>query len=100
MDVAVSRACHRPPRSGTGAHARPRGGADITDHDDDELHYLRPAHAVPLASAHQRPENQKENQAGHSSERAVEGLGGKPVLVTNVIDDEFSKIIIMIIKVT
>ena len=25
------------------------------------------AHAVPLASARQRPENQKENQAGHSS---------------------------------
>ena len=31
------------------------------------------AHAVPLASARQRPENQKENQAGYSSERAVEG---------------------------
>ena len=30
------------------------------------------AHAVPLASARQHPpENQKENQAGHSSERAV-----------------------------
>jgi len=28
---------------------------------------------VPLASARQHPENQKENQAGHSSERAVEG---------------------------
>ena len=27
---------------------------------------------VPLASARQRPENQKENQAGHSSERTVE----------------------------
>ena len=33
----------------------------------------KPAHAVPLASARQHPENQKENQAGHSSERAVEG---------------------------
>ena len=32
-----------------------------------------PAHAVPLASARQHPENQKENQAGHSSERTVEG---------------------------
>ena len=28
---------------------------------------------MPLASARQHPENQKENQAGHSSERAVEG---------------------------
>ena len=28
------------------------------------------AHAVPLASARQRPENQKENQAGHSSEQS------------------------------
>ena len=27
--------------------------------DDDELHYLRPAHTVPLASARQHPENQK-----------------------------------------
>jgi len=26
-----------------------------------------------LASARQHPENQKENQAGHSSERTVEG---------------------------
>ena len=49
-------------------------------HNDDELHYLRFAHAVPLASARQRPENQKENQAGHSSERAVEGLGGRLAL--------------------
>jgi hypothetical protein len=40
--------------------------------DDDELHN-KPAHAVPLASAHQRPQNQKEDHAGHSSERAVEG---------------------------
>ena len=44
-----------------------------------------PAHAVPLASARQHPENQKENQAGHSSECAVEGplecgtaLGSQP----------------------
>ena len=37
--------------------------------------YLKPAHAVPLASAHQRPENQKANQAGHSPERAVAGQG-------------------------
>ena len=35
--------------------------------------FEKPAHAVPLASARQRPENQKENQAGYSSERAVEG---------------------------
>ena len=34
---------------------------------------LKNAHAVPLASARQHPENQKENQAGHSSERTVEG---------------------------
>ena len=31
------------------------------------------AHAVPLASAREHPENQKENQASHSPERAVEG---------------------------
>ena len=31
--------------------------------------------AVPLASARQHPENRKENQAGHSSERTVEGQG-------------------------
>ena len=39
------------------------------------------AHAVPLASARQRPENQKGNQAGHSTERAVEveGQGGNDV---------------------
>ena len=37
---------------------------------------FRPAHAVPLASARQHPEDQQENRAGHSSERAVEGLGG------------------------
>ena len=30
---------------------------------------------MPLASARQHLENQKENQAGHSSERAVEGQG-------------------------
>ena len=28
---------------------------------------------MPLASARQHPENQKESQAGHSSERTVEG---------------------------
>ena len=31
---------------------------------------------MPLASARQHPENQKENQAGHSPERTVEGQGG------------------------
>ena len=31
---------------------------------------------MPLASARQHPENQKENQAGHSSERTVESQGG------------------------
>ena len=31
---------------------------------------------MPLASARQHPENQKENQAGHSSERTVEGQRG------------------------
>ena len=34
---------------------------------------IKNAHAVPLASACQHPENHKENQAGHSPERAVEG---------------------------
>ena len=33
---------------------------------------------MPLASARQHPENQKENQAGHSPERAVEGQSGAP----------------------
>ena len=45
------------------------------------LHNKKTAHAVPLASARQHPENQKENQAGHSSERTVEGQGGgRPAL--------------------
>ena len=39
------------------------------------LHYKTPAHAVPLASARQHPENQKKNQAGNSPERTVEGQG-------------------------
>ena len=47
----------------------------LDDDDDDELHNKFP-HAVPLASARQHPENRKKNQAGHSSERAVEGQGG------------------------
>jgi hypothetical protein len=38
--------------------------------------FEKPVHAVPLASARQHPENQKENQAGHSPERAVEGHAG------------------------
>ena len=33
---------------------------------------------MPLASARQHPENQKENQAGRSSERAVEGQLATP----------------------
>ena len=41
-------------------------------YSDEEL-YDKPAHAVPLASARQRPATQKKNQADHSSERAVEG---------------------------
>ena len=44
--------------------------------DDDELYNNKPARAVPLASARQHPETQKENQAGHSSERVVGGQGG------------------------
>ena len=32
---------------------------------------IKPAHAVPLESARKHPENQKENQAGHSPGRAV-----------------------------
>ena len=45
---------------------------DITGWSDDdrELHN-KSAHAVPLANARQYLEKQKENQAGHSSERAV-----------------------------
>ena len=34
---------------------------------------------MPLASARQHPENQKENQVGHSSERTVEGQTNPPV---------------------
>ena len=34
---------------------------------------------VPLASAHQHPENQKETQAGHSPERTVESQGRREV---------------------
>ena len=44
----------------------------IVDEALKRQHELRnkPAHAVPLAtSARQRPENQKENQAGHSPVR-------------------------------
>ena len=41
---------------------------------------IKPAHAVPLANARQHPENPKENQAGHSPERTVEGHGGRPAL--------------------
>ena len=40
--------------------------------EEEELR-IKNAHAVPLASARQHPEIQKENQAGHSSERTVEG---------------------------
>ena len=40
---------------------------------EEELHDKKNAHAVPLASTRQRPANQKEIQAGHSSERTVEG---------------------------
>ena len=51
--------------------------------DDDDALHEKNAHAVPLASARQHPENQKENQAGHSPERAVEGQpppGGRACL--------------------
>ena len=55
------------------SRAPARSTTEDDTRDDDELHN-KPAHAaVPLASAHQHPGNQKENQAGHSSERAVEG---------------------------
>ena len=38
------------------------------------LRNKKPAHAVPLENCcRQHPENQEENQAGHSSERTVEG---------------------------
>jgi hypothetical protein len=48
------------------------GGADLSNKKD--------ARAVSLASARQGPETQKENQAGHSSERLVEGhVNPKPV---------------------
>ena len=41
--------------------------------EKEELNNKKSARAFPLASARQHPENQKENQAGHSSERTVEG---------------------------
>ena len=44
--------------------------------EEEELCDKKNAHAVPLASARQRPENQKENPAGHSAERTVEGQEG------------------------
>ena len=55
------------------ANAPGSGLSTKTPHDDDDELHNKPAHAVPLASARQRPENQKENQVGHSPERAVEG---------------------------
>ena len=42
-----------------------------------------PARAVPLASVRQHPETQKENQAGHSPERAVEGQRQAPACATH-----------------
>ena len=39
---------------------------------NEDRHCDKPVHAVPLASACQHLENRKENQAGHSPERAVE----------------------------
>ena len=49
-----------------------RSGSNLTQ-NDGELRFSRPDHAVPLESARQRPENQKENQAaGHSPGRVVE----------------------------
>ena len=48
--------------------------ANSNQEEEEELNDKKNAHAaVPLASARPHPENQKENQAGHSSERAVEG---------------------------
>ena len=40
--------------------------------NDGELHLENPPTPFHVASARQPPENQKENQAGHSPERAVE----------------------------
>ena len=50
--------------------------------EEEELHN-KPAYAVPLASARQHPENQKENQAGHSSERTVKGQTTGTCVVEN-----------------
>jgi len=44
--------------------------AASSGYDYGELRNKKNAHVVPLASARQHPENQKENQAGHSTERA------------------------------
>ena len=54
-----------------------RGGArqDIPGQGTMVNCTIKTAHVVPLASARQHPENRKENQAGHSSEHAVEGQG-------------------------
>ena len=52
-------------------------------HQEEEELHKKNAHAVPLASARQHPENQMENQAGHSSERTAEGQAYD--------DDEFIK---------
>ena len=44
------------------------------EEEEEELYdFKKNVHAVPLASARQRPQNQKENQAGQSSERTVQG---------------------------
>ena len=46
------------------------------EEEEEEWRNKKNAHAVPLASARQQhPENHKENQAGHSPERTVEGQG-------------------------
>ena len=44
---------------------------------------------MPLASARQHPENQKENQAGHSSERTVEGRASG--VFSYILDGAFKK---------
>jgi len=46
------------------------------------LNHTKNAHAVPLASARQRPENQKENQAEkrHNTNGSCQTEGGGPML--------------------
>ena len=51
-------------------------GRTVEGNDDESIFFFEnPPTPSHLASARQHPGNQKENQAGHSLERAVEGPG-------------------------